>query len=189
MVNETETRAVSVESRTIQKLRTRIIPFIFILYVIAFIDRINIGFAALTMNKELGITDQQFGLLSGIFFIGYFLFEIPSNQLLHKVGARIWIARILVSWGLIGALTGLVQSLHQLYVARFLLGLAEPRGRLSISPREWPKRCQTKHPNQRSGAWSCVDPANSIDNAEIKVQDIWQLAVTRLLKGQRNQPK
>ena len=125
MVNETETRVVSIESRTIRKLRIRIIPFIFVLYVIAFIDRINIGFAALTMNKELAITDQQFGLLSGIFFIGYFLFEIPSNLLLHKVGARIWIARILVSWGLVAALTGLVQSVHQLYIARFLLGLAE----------------------------------------------------------------
>jgi MFS transporter, ACS family, tartrate transporter len=125
MLNETETRAVSVESRTIRKLRIRIIPFIFVLYVIAFIDRINIGFAALTMNKELAITDQQFGFLSGIFFIGYFLFEIPSNLLLHKVGARIWIARILVSWGLVAALTGLVQSVHQLYVARFLLGVAE----------------------------------------------------------------
>lgn len=91
MVNETETRAVSVESRTIRKLRTRIVSFIFVLYVIAVIDRSNIGFAALTMNKEVGITSQQFGLFSGIFFIGYFFFEIPSNLLLHKVGARVWI--------------------------------------------------------------------------------------------------
>ena len=125
MANETETRVVSVESRTIQKLRTRIIPFIFILYVIAFIDRINIGFAALTMNRELAITSQQFGLLSGIFFIGYFFFEIPSNLLLHKIGARVWIARILITWGLVAALTGLVRSVHQLYVVRFLLGFAE----------------------------------------------------------------
>src|SRR5262249_40269730 len=89
------------------------------------LDRINIGFAALTMNKELGITSQQFGLLVGIFFVGYFLFEIPSNLLLHRIGARIWIARILISWGVIAALTGTVHSVFQLYTARFLLGVME----------------------------------------------------------------
>jgi MFS transporter, ACS family, tartrate transporter len=87
----------SIEARTIRKLRIRILPFIFLLYVIAYLDRINIGFAALTMNQELGITSQQFGMLVGIFFFGYFLFEVPSNLLLHKIGARIWIARILIT--------------------------------------------------------------------------------------------
>ena len=115
----------SIEARTIRKLRIRIIPFIFLLYVVAFLDRINIGFAALTMNKELGITSQQFGLLAGIFFFGYFLFEIPSNLLLHKIGGRIWIARILLSWGIVAVLTGFVHSTPQLYAARFLLGVAE----------------------------------------------------------------
>ena len=89
------------------------------------VDRINVGFAALTMNKELGITNQQFGIAAGIFFVGYLLFEVPSNLMLHKVGARMWIARILLSWGLVATLTGLAQSVHQLYAARFLLGLAE----------------------------------------------------------------
>src|SRR6266446_4066411 len=103
----------------------RIIPFVFLLYIISFLDRINITFAALTMNKELAITSQQYGLLTGIFFIGYFLFEIPSNLLLHKVGARLWIARILITWGAVAVLTGFVRSVHQLYVLRFLLGLAE----------------------------------------------------------------
>src|SRR3989475_5160086 len=103
----------------------RIIPFVFLLYIISFLDRINIGFAALTMNKELAITSQQFGLVAGIFFLGYFLFEIPSNLLLHKLGARIWIARILITWGILAMLTGLVHSVHQLYAVRFLLGLAE----------------------------------------------------------------
>jgi ACS family tartrate transporter-like MFS transporter len=115
----------SIETKTIQKLRIRILPYLFLLYVIAYLDRINIGFAALTMNKELAITSEQFGLLVGIFFIGYFLFEIPSNLLLHKIGARIWIARILLTWGIVATLTGFVQTVHQLYVARFLLGLAE----------------------------------------------------------------
>jgi MFS transporter, ACS family, tartrate transporter len=82
----------TIEATTIRKLRTHIIPFVFVLFVINFVDRINIGFAALTMNKELAITSQQFGLLSGIFFWGYFIFEIPSNLLLHKLGARIWIS-------------------------------------------------------------------------------------------------
>jgi len=81
--------------------------------------------AALTMNQDLTITSEQFGLLTGIFFIGYFLFEVPSNLLLHKIGARIWIARILISGGIIATLTGFVQNVHQLYWARFLLGLAE----------------------------------------------------------------
>jgi MFS transporter, ACS family, tartrate transporter len=122
---ETDTRRESVEARTIRKVRIRILPFIFFLYIVAYLDRINIGFAALTMNKELAITSQQYGLIFGIFFFGYFIFEIPSNLLLHKIGARVWIARILISWGIVAMLTGLAQSVSQLYVARFLLGLAE----------------------------------------------------------------
>src|SRR5260370_11263541 len=117
--------AKRIETRTIQKLQVRLIPFLFLLYVVAMVDRINIGFASLTMNKELGATGQQYGIAAGIFFIGYCLFEIPSNLILHKIGARVWVARILLSWGVVAALTGLVQSVYQLYVARFLLGLAE----------------------------------------------------------------
>lgn len=113
------------ETSTIRKIRLRILPYIFLLYIIAVLDRVNIGFAALTMNKELAITAQQFGLLAGIFFIGYFLFEIPSNLMLHKLGARIWISRILISWGIISFLTAFAQSAMHLYIVRFLLGLAE----------------------------------------------------------------
>jgi ACS family tartrate transporter-like MFS transporter len=116
---------MSIEARTIQKIRIRILPFVLLLFVVSLLDRFNIGFAALTMNRELAISSQQFGLLFGIFFFGYFLFEIPSNLLLHKIGARIWIARILITWGAVAALTGFVHSVHQLYLARFLLGLAE----------------------------------------------------------------
>ena len=117
--------STDLEASTLRKLQARIIPFVFVLMVIAFLDRINIGFAALTMNKDLAITSQQFGLLSGIFFWGYFIFEIPSNLLMHKVGARIWIARILISWGIVAMLTGFVQTAAHLYVVRFLLGVAE----------------------------------------------------------------
>ena len=114
-----------IEAATIRKLRIRLLPFLLVLFVLAFIDRINLGFAALTMNRDLAITSQQFGFAAGIFFWGYFLFEIPSNLILHKIGARLWITRILITWGAIATLTGFVQSVHQLYVARFTLGLAE----------------------------------------------------------------
>jgi MFS transporter, ACS family, tartrate transporter len=125
MVKEATTGAASIEVRTIRKLQIRLIPFLFALYVIAFVDRINLGFAALTMNRELAITSQQFGFAAGVFFFGYFLLEVPSNLMLHKLGARVWIARILITWGTIAALTGFVQTAHQLYIARFVLGLAE----------------------------------------------------------------
>src|SRR5215831_4015223 len=117
--------ASETSTRTIRKVRNRLLPLLFLLYVVAFLDRTNIGFAALTMNADLAITSAQFGLLTGIFFWGYFLFEIPSNLLLHKIGARIWIARILVSWGIVAVLTGLVRSTPQLYAVSFLLGAAE----------------------------------------------------------------
>jgi ACS family tartrate transporter-like MFS transporter len=119
------TASMAVGTKTIQKLRFRILPFVLLLFVVALIDRNNVSFAALTMNKELGITSQQFGLIFGIFYFGYFIFEIPSNLLLHKVGARVWIARILISWGIVATLSGVVHTAHQLYIVRFLLGLAE----------------------------------------------------------------
>jgi len=115
----------AIEARTIRKLKRRVISCVFILFVIAILDRVNIGFAALTMNKELAITSQHYGFLAGIFFFGYFIFEIPSYLLLHKIGARIWIARILISWGIVAILTGFAQTVFHLYVLRFLLGLAE----------------------------------------------------------------
>lgn len=115
----------TLEKQTIRKVTRRIIPFVFILYIIAFLDRANISYAALQMNEDLGLTPEIFGLVSGIFFIGYFLFEVPSNILLHRVGARKWIARILVTWGVVGVLTGFVQNAGHLYILRFLLGVAE----------------------------------------------------------------
>lgn len=107
------------------KLQGRLLPFLLGLYIVAFIDRINVGFAALKMVPDLGLTSQQFGFAAGIFFFGYFLFEVPSNLILHRIGARVWIARILITWGAIAVLTGFVQSARQLYIARFALGLAE----------------------------------------------------------------
>ncbi|HEY3827025.1 MAG TPA: MFS transporter [Bryobacteraceae bacterium] len=113
------------EAQTLRKLKWRLIPFLLVLYFVAYLDRTNIGFASLTMNAALGISSGQFGFAAGIFFWGYFLFEIPSNLMLHRAGARVWIARILISWGLVAMATGAVRNLPQLYAARFLLGIAE----------------------------------------------------------------
>ena len=115
----------SIERSTIKKTMMRILPFTFICYVVAYLDRVNLGFAALQMNAEMALTAEVFGLLSGIFFIGYFLFEIPSNMIMHKVGAKLWIARIMITWGIITVGTAFVQTATHLYIARFLLGVAE----------------------------------------------------------------
>lgn len=115
----------ALETRVMRKVSWRIIPFIMLLYFIAFIDRVNIGFAALTMNKDLGFSPTVFGFGAGIFFLGYFLFEVPSNLILHKVGARIWIARVMVTWGIVSAAMAFIQGSTSFYVLRFLLGVAE----------------------------------------------------------------
>jgi len=113
------------EKRVLQRISWRIVPFIMLLYFVAYIDRVNIGFAALTMNKELGFSSSVFGFGAGIFFIGYFLFEVPSNLVLEKVGARLWIARVMITWGLISGAMAFVQGETSFYVLRFLLGAAE----------------------------------------------------------------
>jgi len=110
---------------TVRKVSRRLLPFIFILYVIAFLDRVNFGYAALDMNPALGISAEAFGFLSGIFFIGYLLFEIPSNIILHRIGARIWITRIMISWGIVVIATAAATSAFQLAIFRFILGIAE----------------------------------------------------------------
>lgn len=114
-----------VEQRTLRKITWRIVPFIMLLYFIAYIDRVNIGFAALTMNKDLGFSPAVFGFGAGIFFFGYFLFEVPSNIILDKVGARLWIARVMITWGIISAAFAFIQGETSFYVLRFLLGVAE----------------------------------------------------------------
>jgi len=107
------------------KLTRRLIPFMFLLYIVAYLDRINVGFAALQLNQALNFDPEVFGLGAGIFFIGYFIFEIPSNLIMERVGARIWMARILVTWGIISSATMFVNGVFTFYVLRFLLGIAE----------------------------------------------------------------
>jgi len=117
---------VAVDTRALdRKIWWRIIPFVVVLFVISILDRVNIGYAALTMNADLGIDPYLFGLISGIFFVSYVLFEIPSNQILAKTGARVWLFRIMVSWGVIAVLMSLVRDPFQLGILRFLLGAAE----------------------------------------------------------------
>jgi ACS family tartrate transporter-like MFS transporter len=110
---------------TLRKVTWRLIPFLFVLYIVAWLDRVNVGFAALQMNADLGFSSAVFGFGSGIFFAGYCLCEIPSNVILERVGARVWIARIMVTWGLISAGMMFVRTPPLFYLLRFLLGAAE----------------------------------------------------------------
>jgi ACS family tartrate transporter-like MFS transporter len=114
-----------VATETLQKITLRLIPFLFILYIVAWLDRVNVGFAGLQMNADLGFSSAAFGFGSGVFFLGYCLFEVPSNLVLHRVGARRWISRIMISWGAISAAMMFVRTTPTFYVLRFLLGAAE----------------------------------------------------------------
>lgn len=122
------------ESRTIRKVTTRLIPFLILCYLVAYLDRVNVGFAALTMNKDLGLTAAMYGFGAGVFFLAYFVFEVPSNLMLERFGARKWIARIMFSWGILSGLMAFIPQLaiytklgneHTFYAIRVLLGIAE----------------------------------------------------------------
>lgn len=115
----------AVSGATIKKVSIRLMPMLFVGYVLAYIDRINVGFAALKMNADVGISPYIFGLGAGVFFLSYFIFEIPSNLALARIGARRWISRIMISWGIISAAMALVQGPTSFVVIRFLLGAAE----------------------------------------------------------------
>src|SRR5579871_1326824 len=123
-----------VESRTIAKVTRRLVPFLVVCYFVAYLDRVNVGFAALTMNKDLGLSQTAFGFGAGIFFIAYFIFEVPSNLLLERFGARKWIARIMISWGILSGLMAFIPNIarstgigneNAFYLIRVLLGAAE----------------------------------------------------------------
>jgi ACS family tartrate transporter-like MFS transporter len=113
------------EKKTVSRLLWRLLPFLFLLYIVAFLDRINVGFAALEMQKQLGLDDRVYGLAAGLFFAGYFFFQLPSNLVLARVGARRWIAVIMVAWGVISCCMALVSTPREFYALRFLLGVAE----------------------------------------------------------------
>src|SRR5438552_18627663 len=100
-----------IETRTIRKVMWRLMPFLFVCYFVAYLDRVNVGFAKLQMNSALGLSEAAYGLGAGLFFISYFLFEVPSNLALERFGARLWIARIMFSWGVISALFAFISSI------------------------------------------------------------------------------
>ncbi len=117
--------AEAVEDRAYGKVFWPIVPFLMLCYVVAYLDRVNVGFAKLQMASELGLSEAAYGIGAGIFFIGYFLFEVPSNVIMNKVGARVWMARIMVTWGLVSAAFMFTSSETVFYILRFLLGVAE----------------------------------------------------------------
>src|SRR6202041_1114226 len=113
------------ETRTMSKVAWRLVPFLMLCYFIAYLDRVNIGFAGAAMSKDLGLTAAAFGGAAGIFFIAYFFFEVPSNLALDRFGARVWIARIMLTWGLVAGAQAFVVGEFSLNIVRLLLGVAE----------------------------------------------------------------
>src|SRR6476646_300912 len=116
---------LAVETRTMRQVTLRIVPFLMVAYFVSFVDRVNLGFAALQMVKDLRLSSTVFGFGGGIFFLSYFMFEVPSNLLLEKFGARRWIARIMITWGILAGAMALVKGPQSLYLIRLLLGAAE----------------------------------------------------------------
>src|SRR5450755_570521 len=122
---EQEEYSPEFEKQVYWRVTQRLIPFLFLCYIFAYIDRVNVGFAKLQMQQDLGITDAVYGAGAGIFFIGYFFFEVPCNMALQKIGAKYWLGPIMIVWGVVSADTMFVKTAHQFYAVRFLLGLVE----------------------------------------------------------------
>ena len=125
MATATRTATATLEAHAYRTVTLRLLPFLMLCYVAAYLDRVNVGFAKLDMLGDLGFSETAYGLGAGTFFIGYFLFEVPSNIILHRVGARIWIGRIMITWGLVSALFMFTTTPVMFYALRFTLGLAE----------------------------------------------------------------
>lgn len=120
-----EKTAGNLESRTKSKITKRLMPFLILLFIMAYIDRVNVGYANLEMSKDLGFSPEVFGFGAGIFFIGYFILEIPGSLIVERWSARKWLARIIISWGILAVLMGFIENTTHFYIVRFLLGLAE----------------------------------------------------------------
>src|SRR5665213_2461678 len=124
-MSSTEDGADAIEAATMRRIAWRIVPFLMLCYFVSFLDRVNAGFGALEMNQDLHLSPAVFGFGGGLFFVSYFLFEVPSNLALERVGARRWIARIMITWGVIAAAMALIEGPRSFYLARLLLGAAE----------------------------------------------------------------
>ena len=120
-----EDQQYALETAVLSRLTWRLLPFLFLLYIVAYLDRINVGFAALQMQEQLKFSDRMYGLGAGMFFAGYFLFQVPSNLVLHRVGARRWVAMLMIVWGVISSSMATVETPRGFYILRFLLGSAE----------------------------------------------------------------
>jgi MFS family permease len=127
------TELTGLGAQTVAKVSRRLVPFLLLLYTLAYLDRVNVGFASLEMTKELRFSNQVYGFGAGIFFLGYWLLEIPGAVLVERWSARKWISRIMLTWGAAAAATGLVSTAGEFYTARFVLGLAEA-GFFPVSP-------------------------------------------------------
>lgn len=123
--SETANSPAVVERSLYRKITWRIIPYLFLLYIVAYVDRVNVGFAAMDMKRQLGFSDTVYGTGAGIFFLGYAIFDMPSNLMVQRVGTRLWIARIMITWGVIAACMAFVHSATSFYIMRFLLGVGE----------------------------------------------------------------
>src|SRR5271154_1266593 len=124
-VPETSESLIAFEQAVYSKVTRRLIPFLFLCYIFAYIDRVNVGFAKLQMQQDLGMSDTVYGTGAGIFFLGYFFFEIPCNMALQKIGAKYWLGPIMIVWGVVSGCTMFVKSADEFYAIRFLLGLVE----------------------------------------------------------------
>ena len=154
------------QKRTIRTLTLRIIPILLVGYLIAYVDRINIGFAATALKHDLGLSNTVFGFGAGLFFVGYFFFEVPSNLLLEKIGPRVWLARIMISWGILSAGMVFVRGEYSFYALRFLIGIAEAGffpGVLFIIATWFPQNYQTR----LMGLFSAGIPLSSVIGAPL----------------------
>ena len=158
MASITTDPAPILEQMTMREVTWRIVPFLMVCYFIAFVDRVNAGFAALQMNQDIGLTAAAFGLGGGLFYITYVLFEVPSNIAMEKVGARLWIARILVTWGLVSGAMAFVVGPYSFYAVRLSLGAAEAgffsRASFSILPTGFLAEYPRPHRRRLHGRYS-----------------------------------
>jgi MFS family permease len=122
---QTELLQMQSEDAIYRKVTRRLMPFLFLCYVLAYVDRVNVGFAKLQMQQDLGMSDSVYGFGAGVFFIGYFFFEVPANLILQRIGARLWLGPIMMLWGAVSACTLFVKGAASFYAARFLRGIVE----------------------------------------------------------------
>jgi len=168
------------ETAAVRKVSLRILPLLFAAYFVAYIDRVNVGFAALTMNKALGLSQEQYGLAAGLFFAGYVAFAVPSNLLLARIGGRVWIPLIMLAWGIASLCNAWVRGPSSFYLVRFILGIGEAGlypGLLYILVMWAPEKYRVRMLMLMILAGLQVLPEEQVDAARIDGAGPWQLTV------------